>query len=89
MLGRAFPGPAKTCLVVTGTRRLTPTSDAKSTLRLSVKGAVCGSHTWGTFNASGSGVFAGAMGSGVIIGTLSKSGRESLRYWGVFTLARK
>ena len=73
VLGRAFPGPAKGCLGVTGTRRLTPTSDAKSTLRLSVRGAVCASHTWGTFKvASGSGVFAGATGGGVIIGHLEQ-----------------
>ena len=92
VLGPGFPGPAKDCLGVTGTRRLTPTSDAKSTLRLSVRGAVCGSHLWGTFKvASGSGVFAGARGSGVIIGTLTKTGHESesLRYRGVITLARK
>jgi hypothetical protein len=91
VLGPAFPGPAKGCLGVIGTRTLTPTSDTKSTLRLSVRGAACGSRTWGTFKvASGSGVFAGATGSGVIIGTLTKkTGHESLRYWGVLTLARK
>ena len=90
VLGRAFARPAKGCLGVTGTRRLTLTSDAKSSLRLSVRGAACAAHTWGTFKvASGSGVFAGATGSGVIIGTLSKTGHESVRYWGVLTLAGK
>ena len=90
VLGRAFPGTAKGCLAATGTRTLTPTSDAKSTLRLSVTGGVCAPNVWGTFKvASGSGVFAGATGSGVIIGTLTKTGRESLRYWGVITLAGK
>jgi hypothetical protein len=88
VLGRAFPGPAKGCLDATGTRWLTPTSDAKSTLRLSVTGGVCAQHVWGTFKvASGSGVFAGATGSGVIIGTLTRTSRESLRYSGVITLA--
>jgi hypothetical protein len=90
VLGHASPGPARGCLGATGTRRLTPASDAKSTLRLSVKGAACALHVWGTFKvASGSGVFAGATGSGVIIGTMTKTGRESLRYWGVITLAGK
>jgi hypothetical protein len=88
--GPAFPGPAKGCLRATGIRRLTPTSDAESTLRLLVRGPVCGSRSWGTFTvASSSGVFAGARGSGVIIGTLTKTGHESLRYRGVITLARK
>ena len=89
-LGPTFAGPAAGCLGVAGTRMLTLASDAKSTLRLSVKGAACGSRTWGTFKvASGSGVFARATGSGVIIGTLSKTHRESLRYWGVLTLHGK
>jgi hypothetical protein len=89
-LGPFFAGPGAGCVGVVGTRMLTLASDAKSTLRLSVKGAARGSRTWGTFKvASGSGVFARTTGSGVIIGTLSKTRRESLRYSGVLTLAGK
>lgn len=89
-LGPTFAGPATGCFGVAGTRMLTLASNAKSTLRLSVNGAACGSRTWGTFKvASGSGVFARATGSGVIIGTLSRTHRESIRYWGVLTLAGK
>jgi len=89
-LGLLFRDPVNGCNRAAGVRTLTPASDAKSTLRLSVKGAVCASHARGTFKvASGSGVFAGATGSGVIIGTESWTGHESLRFRGVITLAGK
>jgi len=82
--------PAAGCYSVVGTRRLTLASDRKSTLRLAVKGALCGSRSFGTFQvSSGSGVFAGATGSGVILGSFTKSGHEHLHYSGVLTLARK
>ena len=88
-LGPTSAGPAPGCFSVAGTRKFILASNAKSTLRFSVKGAVCGSRVWGTFKvASGRGIFAGATGSGVIVGTFSM-GRESLRYSGVLTLARK
>jgi len=88
-LGPVYRDPANGCARAAGVRTLTPVTDAKSALRLSVKGAVCKSHVRGTFKvASGSGVFAGATGSGVIIGTLI-SRHESLRYRGVITLAGK
>jgi hypothetical protein len=87
-LGPTLAGP-EGCVGVAGTRIVTLASDAESTLRLSVRGAACGSRAWGTFTvASGTGVFAGATGSGEIIGTLSKSRGESLRFWGVLRLAR-
>jgi hypothetical protein len=87
-LGSTFAGPAPGCFGGAGTRTFILASNAKNTLRLSVKGAVCGSRVWGTFNvASGHGIFAGATGSGVIIGTFSMR-RESLRFSGVLTLAR-
>jgi hypothetical protein len=80
--------PAAGCLAVAGTRRLTLASDRKSTLRLAVKGAVCGSRSWGTFKvSSGSGVFAGATGSGVILGSFTQTRHEYLHYSGVLTLA--
>ena len=92
-LGVTSPAPpARTCVGAAGTRTFTLASDPKSILRLSVKGAACGSHAWGTFKVtSGSGVFTRATGSGVIIGTLTGTNplRESLRYSGVITLARK
>jgi hypothetical protein len=82
--------PATGCLAVAGTRRLTLASDRKSTLRLAVKGAVCGSRSWGTFKvSSGSGVFAGATGSGVILGSFTQTRHEYLHYSGVLTLTRK
>lgn len=84
----APPDPG--CVGAVGTRRLTLASDRRNTLRLAVKGAACGSRSWGTFKvSSGSGVFAGATGSGVIIGSFTKSGHEHLHYSGVLTLARK
>jgi hypothetical protein len=90
VLERTSPGPGTACIRVTGKRTFTLASDAKSFLLLSVKGTVCGPHAWGTFKVvTGSGVFAAATGSGVIVGTLTKTHHESLRYWGVLTLARK
>jgi hypothetical protein len=87
---RAFVAPAAGCVGGVGTRTLTLASDRKNTLRLAVKGAACGSRRWGTFKVySGSGVFAGATGSGVILGSFTKTGHEHLRYSGVLTLARK
>jgi hypothetical protein len=80
--------PAAGCLAVAGTRRLTLVSNRKSTLRLAVKGAACGSRSWGTFKvSSGSGVFAGATGSGVILGSFTQTRHEYLHYSGVLTLA--
>jgi len=82
--------PAAGCLSVVGTRRLMLVNDRKSTVRLAVKGAVCGSRSWGTFKvSSGSGVFTGATGSGVILGTFTKNGNDHLHYSGVLTLPRK
>lgn len=78
------------CLAMLGTRTLTLRSEPKSTLRLAVKGALCGSRGWGTFKvSSGRGAFARATGSGVILGTLSATRLEHLHYSGVLTLARK
>jgi hypothetical protein len=89
-LRRFVAPPAAGCLGVVGTRRLTLASDRKNALRLAVKGALCGSRSWGTFKvSSGSGVFAGATGSGVILGSLTKTNHEHLRYSGVLTLVRK
>jgi hypothetical protein len=49
---------------------------------------MCGSRSWGTFKvSSGSGVFAGATGNGVILGSFTQ-GHEYLHYSGVLTLAR-
>jgi hypothetical protein len=89
-VGPPLAGPATGCFGIAGTRMLTLASDPKSTLRLSFKGDNCGSRFWGTFKvASGSGVFARATGSGVDIGTFSMTHRESVRFWGVLTLAGK
>jgi hypothetical protein len=89
VFGPAMAAPAKGCLGATGTRTLTLANDATSTLRLAVKGAACGSRTWGTFKVvAGAGRFDKAKGSGVILGTLTKAGQESIRYTGVLTLAK-
>ena len=80
--------PAAGCLNVAGTRRLTLSSNRKSSLRLAVKGTLCGLRSWGTFEvSSGRGVFAGASGSGVILGSVTKAQHEHLHYSGVLTLA--
>ena len=82
--------PAAGCVGAVGTRRLTLASGRKNTLRLAVEGVLCGSRSWGNFKvSSGSGVFAGATGSGVILGSSTKTGHEHLHYSGVLTLARK
>lgn len=74
----AAPG----CLGAKGSRTVTLANDASSTLRLAVQGSVCGARAWGTFKiVSGTGVFAGAKGSGIIWGT-----PFSVRYFGVLTL---
>lgn len=89
LFGRPGAPPATGCLGATATRSMTLASDPASTLQLSVKGAACGARAWGTFKiASGSGVFARAKGSGVILGILTKAGGESLRYTGVITIAK-
>jgi len=90
VLRRSGAPPAPGCIAMVGTRRLTLTSDRKSTLRLALKGAFCRLRAWGTFRVtSGSGVFAGATGSGVILGTLTKTGHERLQFTGILTLAHK
>src|SRR5262249_49214086 len=67
------PAPAG-CLGAVGTRTLTLASDRKNTLRLAVKGARCGSRSRGTFKvSSGSGIFGGATGSGLILGSFTKT----------------
>ena len=85
---RLVAPPAAGCIGVVGMRRLT--LDRTNVLRLAVKGTACGSRSWGTFKvSSGSGIFAGAKGSGVILGTLTTARHERLHYSGVLTLARK
>ena len=80
-LGAAAP-PAPGCFGGKGTRRMTLESDPKSALRLAVSGAACGTRAWGTFKiVSGTGVFAGAKGSGIIWGSPT-----SPRYFGVISL---
>jgi hypothetical protein len=87
--GHSLVPPAPGCQAVTGTRTLTLEKDASSTLRLTVQGPACGSRVWGTFKVlSGTGVFDKATGSGVILGALTKSGGDSVRYFGVLTLAK-
>jgi hypothetical protein len=77
--------PAAGCFAGIGTRILRLVSEPKSTLRLAVRGAVCGSRGWGTFKvSSGRGVFAGATGSGVILQSYA-----GLYLSGVLTLAGK
>jgi len=78
----AAAAPAPGCLGGKGPRTVTLENDANSTLRLAVQGSACGTRAWGTFKiVSGTGVFAGAKGSGIIWGT-----PFSVRYFGVLTL---
>ena len=87
---RLFAGRPKRCFTVVGTRRLTLANDRKSTLRLALKGKWCGRLIRGTFKVtSGSGLFAGATGSGVVTGSTTKTGREHVHFSGTLTLARK
>ena len=80
-LGAAAP-PAPGCFGGKGTRRVTLENEPKSALRLAVQGAACGTRAWGTFKiVSGTGIFAGAKGSGIIWGSPT-----SPRYFGVLSL---
>ena len=89
VFGPSIAAPATGCLGSTGTRTVTLGNDATSTLRLAAAGAVCGSRVWGTFKVlAGTGAFAKAKGSGVIIGILTKAGGESIRYSGVLVIAK-
>jgi hypothetical protein len=71
------------CLTGTGTRTLT-FAKKKNTLRLAIRGLVCGPRGWGTFTiVTGTGVFSNAKGQGVTWGTV-----QHVRYYGVITLAK-
>jgi hypothetical protein len=86
--------PAAGCITGVGMRTLRLASEPKSTIRLAVSGAVCGSRGWGTFKvSSGRGVFARATGSGVILDSLTaardRPQHGDLHLSGVLTLVSK
>lgn len=75
------------CLAVAGLRTLTLKGEPKSSLRLAVKGALCGSRASGTFTiSSGRGVFDRSTGKGIIRGSVTATRHEHLHYAGVLTL---
>ena len=77
--------PAPGCIHGVGTRTIRLVRERKSTLRLAVNGAICGSRGWGTFKvSSGRGTFTGATGSGVLLDS-----HAFLHLSGVLTLAHK
>ena len=78
------PGPAD-CLAATGVRSLTLVADG-STLDLEVEAVVCGQTADGTFTVvGGTGVFAGAGGSGILFGFANEF-RDAVHYSGELTL---
>jgi hypothetical protein len=85
ILTALVPGPGD-CLTVTAERSLTLVDDG-STLHLVADALVCGQTADGTFTVvAGTGVFAGADGSGILFG-FGNEFRDAVHYMGELTLA--